>query len=180
MQCTFKVFFTCSMCIARYLRWVQDHTKITPKLIRNQIVTTKRLGSLTTFSKFKWGGLVRGKRGEQRLRLSPFPCRIGYDVWSSTVHTVMQRNVTGTWNFVKKITYFGIRHFIESPSLPSCNTGQGYTPVGGTQQSFTWGGSAPKTNHVAFYIPFLTEKVPSFWQMVPLSHTWFRAVHPLL
>ena len=103
MQCTFKVFFTCSMCIARYLRWVQDHTKITPKLIRNQIVTTKRLGTLTTFSKFKWGGLVRGKRGEQRLKLSPFPCRIGYDVWSSTVHTVMQRNVTGTWNFVKKL-----------------------------------------------------------------------------
>ena len=180
MQCTFKVFFTCSMCIARYLRWVQDHTKITPKLIRNQIVTTKRLGTLTTFSKIKWGGLVRGKRGEQRLRLSPFHCRIGYDVWSSTVRTVMQRNVTGTWNFVKKITYFGIRHFIGSPSLPRMQHWQRCTPVGGTQQSFTWGGSAPRTNHVAFYIPFLTEKVPFFWQMVPLSHTWFRAVHPLL
>lgn len=130
MQCTFKVFFTCSMCIATYLRWVQDHTKITPKLIRNQIVTTKRLGTLTTFSKIKWGGLVRGKRREQRLRLSPFPCRIGYDVWFSTVRTVIQRNVTGTWNFVKKITYFGIRHFIESPSLPSCNTGKGVPPWG--------------------------------------------------
>ena len=93
------------MCIARYLRWVQDHTKITPKLIiiRNQILTTKRLGTLTTFSKIKLGRLGRGKRGEQRLRLSPFPCRNGYDVWSSTVHTVMQRNVTGTWNFVKKL-----------------------------------------------------------------------------
>ena len=144
MQCTFKAFFTCSMCIARYLRWVQDHTKITSKLIRNQIAITKRLGTLTTFSKIKWGGLVRGKRGEQRLRFSPFPCRIGYDVWSSTVRTVMQRNVTGTWNFVKKITYFGIRHFIESPSLPSCNTGKGVPPLGGYSTKFYMGRLRPE------------------------------------
>ena len=39
-------------------------------------------------------GVGRGKRGEQGLRLSPSPCRIGDDVWSSTGHTVMQRNVT--------------------------------------------------------------------------------------
>ena len=34
-------------------------------------------------------------------------------------------------NFVKKITYFGIRHFIESPSLTSCNTGKVVPPWGG-------------------------------------------------
>ena len=37
-------------------------------------------------------------------------------------------------------------------------------------------GSAPRSNPLPFYIPFLTEKVVAFlylfhWQMLPLSHT---------
>ena len=31
---------------------------------------------------------------------------------------------------------------------------------GGTQQIFVRGGSAPRSNPLPFYIPFLTEKVP--------------------
>ena len=46
---------------------------------------------------------------------------------------------------------------------------------GGTQQSFIWGGSAPRSNPLPFYIPFLTENVALSYtfhcKMVPLSHT---------
>ena len=132
------------MCIARHLRWVQDHTKITPKRIGNQIVTTKRLGSLTTFSKIKWGGLGRGKRGEQRLRLSPFPCRIGYDVWSSTVHTVMQRNVTGTWNFVQKNYLFWHPPFYRITIITSDATLAKVYPRGGYSTKFYMGRLRPE------------------------------------
>ena len=33
---------------------------------------------------------------------------------------------------------------------------------GGNQQSFIRGGSAPKSNHLHFYVLFLTKKVPLF------------------
>ena len=53
---------------------------------------------------------------------------------------------------------------------------------GGTQQSFVWRGSTPRSNILPFYIPFLTEKVPLLytfhWKMVPLSHTYLRTMHP--
>ena len=46
---------------------------------------------------------------------------------------------------------------------------------GGTQKRFIRWGSAPKSDPLPFYIPFLTEKVPLFyifyWQLVPLSQT---------
>ena len=49
---------------------------------------------------------------------------------------------------------------------------------GYTQQSFRRGGSAPRSNPLPFYAPFLTEKVPLsctfYWQMLPLSFTKFR------
>ena len=52
---------------------------------------------------------------------------------------------------------------------------------GGTQQMFTRGGFAPKSNPLPFYIPFFTKKVPSsytfYGQTVPLSHTLFRTLH---
>ena len=40
---------------------------------------------------------------------------------------------------------------------------------GGTQQIFMRGGSAPRSNPLPFYIPFLTEKVPYFVQMIPVT-----------
>ena len=43
----------------------------------------------------------------------------------------------------------------------------GYPGEGGTQQIFMRGGSAPRSNPLPFYIPFLTEKVPHFEQMIP-------------
>ena len=52
---------------------------------------------------------------------------------------------------------------------------------GGIQLMFIRGGSAPRTNHSPFYIPFFTKKVPLFvylpLTMVPLSHTLFRTLH---
>ena len=52
----------------------------------------------------------------------------------------------------------------------------------GAKKSFVQGGSAPRSNSLPFYIPFLTEKIPLlytfYWQMVPLSHTLFRTFHP--
>ena len=41
------------------------------------------------------------------------------------------------------------------------------TRMGGTQQNFMPRGSAPRSNPLPFYIPFLTEKVPHFVQMIP-------------
>ena len=43
------------------------------------------------------------------------------------------------------------------------------TRGGGTQQIFMRGGSAPRSNPLPFYIPFLTEKVPYFVQMIPVT-----------
>ena len=47
-----------------------------------------------------------------------------------------------------------------------------FSPAGVTQQSFRRGGSAPRSNPLPFYIPFLTETVPLsyafYWQMVPI------------
>ena len=44
------------------------------------------------------------------------------------------------------------------------------------QQNFIRGGSAPRSNSLPFYIPFLAEKVPFLYtpnsQMEPLSHTY--------
>ena len=56
--------------------------------------------------------------------------------------------------------------------VESCTTPGG----GGTQQSFIGGGSAPRSNPLPFYIPFLTENVALSYtfhcKMVPLSHTY--------
>ena len=121
------------------------------------------------------GRVGEGKEGEQRLRLSPFPCRTIYDVRSSNVHTAMQRNVTATWNFVNKNTYFGIRHFIESPSLTSFNTGKGVPQLGegggrGYSTKFYVRRLRPEDQPLSLYIPFLTEKVPSFRPYTNLAH----------
>ena len=44
------------------------------------------------------------------------------------------------------------------------------------------GSSAPRSNPLPFYIPFLAKKVALsytfYWQMVPLSHTSFRTLQP--
>ena len=54
---------------------------------------------------------------------------------------------------------------------------------GRTQQIFTRGGYAPRSNPLPFYIPFFTKKVPLsytfYWQMVPLSHTFLTAANAL-
>ena len=42
---------------------------------------------------------------------------------------------------------------------------------GGNQQRFIRGGSAPRSNHLPFYVQFFTKKVP-------LLHTLFRTLHP--
>ena len=51
---------------------------------------------------------------------------------------------------------------------------------GDTQQMFIRGGSAPRSNPLP--LPFFTKKVlisySFYWQMVPLSHTLFRTLHP--
>ena len=53
-----------------------------------------------------------------------------------------------------------------------------YTLGGGRySKSFILGGSAPRSNPLPFYIPFLTEKVPLsysyiFYQIVPLLFTY--------
>ena len=48
-------------------------------------------------------------------------------------------------------------------------------PLGGdTQQIFVRGGSAPRRNPLPFRTPF----VYPLWQMVLLSHTLFRTLHP--
>ena len=53
---------------------------------------------------------------------------------------------------------------------------------GSTQQMFIRGGSAPRFNPLSFCIPFFTKTVPLsctfYWQMVLLSHTLFRTLHP--
>ena len=53
---------------------------------------------------------------------------------------------------------------------------------GSTQQIFVRGGSALRSDPLLFYLPFFTKKVPLscsfYWQMVPLSHTLFRTLHP--
>ena len=45
-----------------------------------------------------------------------------------------------------------------------------FTTWGDTQQSFIWEGSAPRSNPLPIYIPFLTEKVPPsytlYWQII--------------
>ena len=41
----------------------------------------------------------------------------------------------------------------------------------GPQQSFTRGGSAPRSNALPFYIPFLTENVALF--RVPFIEKWY-------
>ena len=50
---------------------------------------------------------------------------------------------------------------------------------GCTQQFFT---RRPEVQTLTFYIPFFTKKVPLsytfYWQMVALSHTLFRTLHP--
>ena len=42
------------------------------------------------------------------------------------------------------------------------------------------GASAPRSNPLPYYIPFVTEKVPLsytfYWQMVPLSHNYFASI----
>ena len=44
------------------------------------------------------------------------------------------------------------------------------------------GGSAPRSNPLLLYIPFFTKKAllsyTFYWQMVPLSHTLFKTLHP--
>ena len=61
--------------------------------------------------------------------------------------------------------------------------GEGGDPQpGGTKQSFIRGGSAPRSKPLLFYTPLLTGKVPLsytfYGQMVPLSLTKFRTLHP--
>ena len=75
-QCMHYVFtFFTYMSIVKQLQWVQDHTKLTHKLIRNQIVSTKRPGNLITFSKIKWGW--GGERVESKGRGShPLPVEL--------------------------------------------------------------------------------------------------------
>ena len=45
---------------------------------------------------------------------------------------------------------------------------------GGTQQSFIWGGSAPRSKPLPFYIPFLTEKEPLSYTFLPSFHILFQ------
>ena len=42
--------------------------------------------------------------------------------------------------------------------------------MGGTQQMFIRGGSAPRSNHLPFYIPFFQEKgIPFIYPLMPYS-----------
>ena len=45
---------------------------------------------------------------------------------------------------------------------------------GGTQRRFIRGGSAPRSNLLPFYIPFLTEKVPLLYTVEPLRMATLR------
>ena len=61
-----------------------------------------------------------------------------------------------------------------------CGGGGGGTVV--LKKCLYWGGSAPRSNPFTFYVPFSTEKAPLsftfYWQMEPLSHTYFETSHP--
>ena len=68
----------------------------------------------------------------------------------------------------------------QSPEDPIARDWRGGGGGGDKQQLFIRGGSAPRSNPLP--LPFFTKKVlisySFYWQMVPLSHTLFRTLHP--
>ena len=66
------------------------------------------------------------------------------------------------------------------PQSPEDPIARDWGGGGDTQQMFIRGSSAPRSNPLP--LPFFTKKVlilySFYWQMVPLSHTLFRTLHP--
>ena len=59
-------------------------------------------------------------------------------------------------------------------SFPRYSSPRGGEGDGGTQRRFIRGGSAPRSNLLPFYIPFLTEKVPLLYTVEPLRMATLR------
>ena len=66
-------------------------------------------------------------------------------------------------------------HCQQRPLFPGIHPlGGGGEGDGGTQRPFIRGGSAPRSNLLPFYIPFLTEKVPLLYTVEPLRMATLR------
>ena len=78
-----------------------------------------------------------------------------------------------------------LRDFSRFKDEPSFNDPKNlnFNPGGVTNNIFIRGGSAPRSDPLPFYIPFLVEKIPLsytfHWKIVPLSQTYLRTLHPL-
>ena len=65
-------------------------------------------------------------------------------------------------------------HCQQRPLFPGIHPLGGGEGDGGTQRRFIRGGSAPRSNLLPFYIPFLTEKVPLLYTVEPLRMATLR------
>ena len=106
--------------------------------------------------------LIRNKINFQVLKPDRFYCCyvcVGKFIKRKMVNVKLSHSVVS--NSIPFITSMGLqRKNYESPM-----------PRGVTQQSFIWGGSAPRSKPLPFYIPFLTERVT-------LSYTFNRKWYP--